>query len=95
MSAQVTASASTDVFVGQGSMMVTVLSAGRARERERGIQYSTARLLYLSITLTFGEVCAGIGLEELALLIAKVKNQNLLRNVHSVFALGLIAAEDA
>lgn len=45
------------------------------------------------MTLTFGEVCAGIGLEELALLIAKVQNQNLLGNVHSVLALGLIAAE--
>lgn len=45
------------------------------------------------MTLTFGEVCAGIGLEELALLIAKVQNQNLLGNVHSVLALGLIAAQ--
>lgn len=45
------------------------------------------------MTLTFGEVCAGIGLEELALLIAKVQYENLLGNVHSVLALGLIAAE--
>lgn len=45
------------------------------------------------MTLTFGEVCAGIGLEELALLIAKVQYENLLGNIHSVLALGLIAAE--
>lgn len=45
------------------------------------------------MTLTFGEVCAGIGLEELALLIAKVQYENLLGNIHSVLALGLIAAQ--
>jgi len=42
-------------------------------------------------TLTFGKVRAGIRLEELALLIAKVQDQNLLRDVHIVLALGLIA----
>lgn len=80
-----TANASTDVLVGHGSMMVTVLSARTMRKSDLVV---VMFFKFYFQCFTFAEI-GFAGAQEVTLLIAKVKDQNLLGNVH-LFVVGLL-----
>ena len=81
MRAQVTAKASTDVFVGQGSIIVTVLSV------ELTFVIFVSKRFHGEFT--FSEIRAWIAAsEEITIVfISKVENENFLRNVHFIITL--------